>query len=287
VRRPPGAWWPWALLAPALILITGWWVAPALASLWRSLVDGGSWVGFEHARFVFTDAGPREAIRNTVVWVVGVAAGSTVAGLALAALADRFRAERWVVPFLVLPTALSLVAVTVMWRLALAFRPAGTDQVGMLNGLLTTAGLDPVAWLTQAPVNTVLLAGILVWVQTGVALLVLVTAIARVPDDVRDAARLDGATEGQIFGRVTVPSIKGAIALAGLSGAAVAIRVFDIVRIGTDGQYRTSVLATEMFDQAFVHNDSGRGATLAVLMLVLMLPIATLAVRRVRRGGPT
>lgn len=283
MRQPDGARRSWVLLAPALILIAGWWLLPALHTAWLAVIDGGSFALVDHARSVLTDGAMREATRNTMVWVIGVSIGATAAGLALAYLADRLRAERALVPFILLPTIIAPVAVAVIWRSTLAFRPAGTDQVGLVNAILTTPGLSPVAWLTQAPLNTVLLAGALVWMQTGVAMLVLSVAIGRVPDDVRDAARVDGASESQVFGRITVPSIKGAIILAGLTSAAVTVRVFDLVWVGTGGQYGTSVLGTEMFDQAFVQNDSGMGATVALVMLAAMAPIAFLAVRRTRR----
>jgi alpha-glucoside transport system permease protein len=283
VRQPDGAR-RWALLAPALIVVAGWWIGPALATVWLAVVDGGSFAAVDHLRFVASSGAAREAIRNTLVWVVAVGVGATVAGVGLAALAERLRAHRILVPVVVLPTVIAPVVVGVMWRSLLAFRPSGTDQVGLVNALVATPGLDPVAWLTQAPLNTLLLAGALVWVQTGVAMLVVSTAMGRVPDDVREAAQLDGASDAQVFGRITLPSIRGAVVLAGLSSVVVAIRTFDMVKVATDGQYGTSVLATEMFDQAFLLDQSGRGATLALVMAALAAPVAVMAVRRHRRG---
>ncbi len=272
-----------ALLVPALILIGCWLILPALTTSLLAVVDLGTSNLADHLRFLVSDGAAREAVRNTVVWVVGVGIGATVLGLALAVIADRLRARRLLVAVVLVPAVIAPAAVAVIWRSTLAFRPAGTDQVGLVNGLLGVGGLNPVAWLTQVPINTLLLAAALVWMQTGVAMLILSAAVARVPNDVREAARVDGANEMQIFGRITVPTIKGAVLLAGLSSAVVAVRVFDLVKVATDGQFATSVLGTEMFDQAFVHDHTGRGATLAMVMLVLVAPVAFLAVRRLLR----
>jgi alpha-glucoside transport system permease protein len=276
VPPAPSRWRTWALVAPAAVVVALWWGLPLLQTLWLSVAE---------LAWVATDGGARLALRNTIVWLVVVTAGSTVAGLALAWVAERLRAQRVLVPLVAVPTAVALTVVAVVWRALAAFRPAGTDQVGVINQVLAVPGLDPVAWLVQAPVNTVVLAGALVWVQTSVALLVLSVAIARVPGDVRDAARVDGATDLQVFGRITVPSIRGAIVLAALSSAAVAIKVFDLVTVATDGQFSTAVLGTESIDQAMRQGAPGRGAALAVLMLLLLAPLALVAVLRARRGS--
>lgn len=271
------------MLVPALVLVVFWWLLPTLATSLVAVVNGGTSNLTDHLRFLVSDAASREAIRNTVVWVIGVGIGTTVLGLVLAVIADRLRASRLLASVVLVPTVLAPAAVAVIWRSTLAFRPAGTDQVGLVNAVLGLGGLSPVAWLTQVPINTLLLAAALVWMQTGLAMLILSAAVARVPSDVRDAARVDGASETQIFGRITVPTIRGAVVLAGLSSAVVAVRVFDLVKVATDGQYSTSVLGTEMFDHAFVHDQSGRGATLALLMAFLVAPVAVLAARRMRR----
>jgi alpha-glucoside transport system permease protein len=275
VPSAPSRWQAWALIAPALIIAALWWGLPLLQTVWLALADLGWALG---------DGGARLALRNTVVWIVVVAIGSTAAGLVLAWMAERLRAQRVLVPLVLIPTVVAPTVVAVAWRALLAFRPAGTGQVGLANRIAAVPGLDPVAWLAQAPLNTLLLAGALVWVQTGIAMLVLSVAIARVPGDVRDAARLDGATDLQVFGRITVPSITGAIIVAGLTSAAVTVKVFDLVTVATDGQHSTAVLGTESIHQAMRVGESGRGSALVVAMLVLVAPLGAWAVLRSRRA---
>lgn len=287
MRHADGVQRRWALVTPALILIIVWWLLPAIATAGLTIVDGGSLAITDSIRFIVSDGAAREAIRNTVLWVVGVTIGTTVLGLLLAAVAHKLRAGRSFLTFILLPTVMAPAAVAIIWRSTLAFRPGGTDQVGLANALLALPGLSPVAWLTQAPINTLLLAAALVWMQTGVAVLILSAAIARVPGEVQDAARVDGASELQVFGRITVPSIKGALLVAGLSAVVVAVRVFDLIKVATDGQYATSVLGTEMFDQAFLHNNSSRGAILALAMAGLVAPVAFAAARRALRDHRT
>jgi alpha-glucoside transport system permease protein len=264
----------WALLAPAFVVLAVWWGLPLGHTLWSGLADLGS----------ITESASRTALRNTVVWLVVVPVGATGAGLGLAWLAHRLRAQRLLVPIVALPALIALVVVAVAWRSVLAFRAPGTAQVGLLNQIVALPGLDPVAWTSQAPLNTVLLAGALVWVQAGIAMLVLSVAIDRVPDDTREAALLDGASDLQAFRFVTLPNIRGAIALAAVTSAAAAIKVFDIVVVATDGQHATQVLGTESMHQALRLGETGSAAALAVVMLFLMAPFALWALARSRRA---
>ena len=282
VRRD--RWTTWGLLTPALVLLLLWLVIPAVQTLWLAVAPGGNFAGWEHLRWLVSGAGGRTALRNTVVWAVAVPLLSVAAALGLALVADRFRSRGLLETVVVVPAIISLVVVAVQWRLLLVFRPAGTDQVGVANQVMVSAGLDPVAWLVQAPVNTLLLAGGLVWATTGICLLLLSTAAQRVPDDVRDAARVDGADETQVFVRVTVPSIKGSIVAAAAATAIISIRVFDLVQVATGGAHGTEVASTAMVDTAFVANDPGRGAMLAVALGLLTVPFAAVLMRRLARA---
>jgi alpha-glucoside transport system permease protein len=263
----------WGLLAPALVVLLLWWGLPLAQT---------TWMGFPHLDTLVRGPG-RVALRNTVLWVVIVTVGATVAGLVLAWLAERWRATGWLLPIVVLPGVVAGSVVAVAWRSVLAFRPAGTGQVGLANFVLTLPGLDPVAWLTQAPLNTLLLAGALVWVQTGVAMAVLSTAIARrVPAEVREAAELDGAGPFEAFRFVTVPSIRGAIVVAAVTCAAAAVKVWDLVVVATDGLHSSQVLGTTAVDEGLRGGDPGVGSALALGMVLLLLPLGVWTLWRAR-----
>lgn len=277
-------WLPWLMVAPVLAVLGVWVVVPAFQTVWLSLVHDGRFAGADHLGWLLSSSGARTALRNTVAWAVLVPTISVSVALGLAMLAERLRSGRLLVTVVLAPAMVSFAAVAVTWRILLAFRPAGTDQVGLLNQMVTTLGLDPVAWLVQPPVNTVLIAGGLVWATAGVCVLVLSAAIARVPEEVRDAARVDGADQTQVFARVTLPSIKGAVVVAAAVTAIMSIRVFDLVWITTGGDHGSTVAGTAMFQTALVEDQPGRGAALAVAMLVLIVPAATVLVRRVRRA---
>ena len=276
-------WLPRLLLAPALALILLWIALPTVQTLWLSLVADGRLAVVDHLGWLLGSGG-RTAVANTIGWAIIVPVGSVAIALGLAHLADRLRAERLVVSVIVAPAMVSLVAVAVTWRLLLAFRPAETDQVGPINQIVTTVGLSPVAWLVQPPANTVLLAGALIWATTGLCLLVLLGAVRRVPEDLRDAARVDGATEAQVFTRVTVPTIKGSMAVAAAATAIVSIRAFDLVQVATGGEHGSEVLSTAMVHEGLVGAHAGRGAALATFMALIILPVALVLLRRARRA---
>ena len=264
----------WALLAPALVAGALWWVLPLVATTWSALGDLDA---------VVRGRG-RDTLVNTVVWVVVAAVGSTAVGLALAWLAERLRATRLLVPFVVLPSIVAGSVVAVAWRSVLAFRPAGTSQVGLANLVLTLPGLDPVAWLTQVPNNPVLLAGPLVGVLPGVARGGPPPPIPRkVSPEVREAAVLDGATPFEVFRFVTLPSIRGAVVIAAVTSAAAAVKVFDLVVVATDGLHTTQVLGTESIRQSLGGGDAGVGAALALAMVILLAPLALWSVSRASR----
>jgi alpha-glucoside transport system permease protein len=285
VEREPG-WRAWLFTAPAIVLVAGWILAPSLHTLWLSLHDGAAdrLVGFDNFAWLANDSGTRRAVVNTAGWVLLTAAASTALGLVFAGVAERLRNQGLVVTLVALPLAFSGVATAVLWRLVYSFRSPGQSQTGILNAFWSAIGGDPVAWLVQAPLNTLLLITTLIWVQASTAMVLLVVAIRRVPTDQRDAARIDGASALQVFTRITLPAIKGQIIAVVVITAAVAVKVYDVVVVSTGGAFRTGVVATEMFDQAFVTGHTGRGAALAVVVMVATLPLMAVVVSRIRRA---
>jgi alpha-glucoside transport system permease protein len=225
----------------------------------------------------------RGVIWNNVFWVVFVTGLSTVLGLAIAVLADRSRGENLAKSLIFMPMAISFVGASIIWRFVYAFTPAGEEQIGLLNAVWVGLGGEPQLWIQQGPWNNLFLIAIMIWIQTGFAMVVLSAAIKGVPAELLEAARMDGASEGQTFWRVTVPQIRSTIAVVITTLVITVLKIYDIVIVMTNGEFGTSVIATEMFQTAFVDRHRGIGAALAVLLLIAVLPLMFVNMRRVRR----
>jgi ABC-type sugar transport system permease subunit len=225
----------------------------------------------------------RGVIWNNLFWVVFVTGLSTVLGLAIAALADRAAGESLAKSLIFLPMAISFVGASVIWRFVYAFVPAGGDQIGLLNGVWVGFGGDPQAWIQTRPWNSLFLIAILIWIQTGFAMVLLSAAIKGVPHELIEAAQVDGASEGQIFWRVTLPSIRPTLVVVVTTLIVTVLKVYDIVKVMTNGEFGTSVIANQMFQEAFIGRELGRGSTLAVLLFIAVLPLMFFNVRRIRR----
>jgi len=226
----------------------------------------------------------RGVIWNNIFWVIFVTGLATIFGLAIAVLADRSRGESVAKSFIFMPMAISFVGASVIWRFVYAITPPGTGQIGVLNAAWVGFGGQPQAWLQMQPWNGLFLMAIMIWIQTGFAMVVLSSAIKAVPMELTEAAKVDGASEAQTFWRVTVPHIRGTLAVVITTLVITVLKVYDIVKVMTNGEFSTSVIANELFDQAFILRNYGRGSTLAVILLVAVLPIMWVNVRRQRRG---
>ena len=203
-------------------------------------------------------------------------------GLVFAVLADRLpRGEAAAKSIIFLPMAISFVGASVVWSFIYDFRAFG-NQTGLLNGIWTGLGNEPVAWLSAEPWNNLLLMVIMIWMQTGFAMVILSAAIKSVPDDILEAARIDGASELQVFWRVTIPSIMSAIVVVTTTMLINVLKVFDIVWVMTSGQTGTEVIAERMIRWSFAFRDSGRGAAIAVLLFAFVIPVMVWNVQRFR-----
>ncbi len=224
----------------------------------------------------------RGVIWNNLWWVFAVTGIATSLGLAVAVLADRVKGESVAKALVFLPMAISFVGASIIWRFVYAFRPQSSDQIGLLNAVWRGLGgmvLDP---LQSRPWNTFFLIIVLIWGQTGFAMVVLSSAIKAVPDDFIEAARVDGASESQIFWRIILPQIRSTILVVVTTLIILVMKVFDIVKVMTNGEFGTNVVANEMFDQAFRFGNVGYGAALASVLFLAVLPIMYINIRRVR-----
>jgi alpha-glucoside transport system permease protein len=262
-------------------------VYPVVNTVLLSFRDarGEELVGLDNYRFVFTNDSMLRSIRNTVGWIVVVPVVGVAIGLVFATLADRLRrGEALAKSLIFLPMAISMVGAAVVWRFIYSFRPEGYGtNIGLLNGIMEGLGRDPVSWLAQRPWNNLLLMVIMIWMQTGFAMVVLSAAIKAIPDEIIEAARIDGASELQVFRRITIPSILPTIVVVTTYMVINALKVFDIVFvIGNADANGTEVIAERMIRWFFIMDHDGRGAAVAVVLFVAVVPVMVWNVRRFR-----
>ncbi|MFV1961445.1 MAG: carbohydrate ABC transporter permease [Acidimicrobiia bacterium] len=277
---------PWIFAGPALSVLALFLVWPTIRTLWLSFRDddGEAFVGLDNYVYAFTNDVMLTAFRNNLVWLIVGTVGTVGLGLAIAALVDKLqrRSESVAKSIIFVPMAISFVGASIIWGFIYTFRPAGRPQIGLLNAIWTRLGNDPVFWLSKEPWNTFMLVVVLIWLQTGFAMVILSAAIKSVPDDILEAARIDGASEMQIFWRVVVPTIKSTIVVVTTTMIILILKVFDIVWVMTSGDFGTEVIASQMIRQAFRFFDDGKGAAVAVVLLLAVIPVMILNVRRFR-----
>jgi alpha-glucoside transport system permease protein len=215
-----------------------------------------------------------------------VPAISTVLGLVIAFLTDRIWWGNVAKSIIFMPMAISFVGASVIWKFIYDYRGPGSVQIGLLNAIVEQFGLPPQAWITIPFWNNFFLMLILIWIQTGFAMVILSAALRGVPEETIEAAVIDGAKGPQIFFYILVPQIWPTIAVVWTTITIVVLKVFDIVLAMTGGQWRTQVLANLMFDWMFRGGgDFGRGAAIAVILMLAVLPIMVMNIRRARAEG--
>lgn len=277
---------PWVFVAPALALLGFYLVYPAVRTLILSVTDRpeGESV-FANYAFVLTDPDMRIALRNNLLWLVFGTGGSVLIGLVFATLVDRIKREAMAKAFVFLPLAISMVGASVIWRFVYYWRPPGEPQIGLLNGIFESLGREPVAFFQVPLLNTFALIVIMIWLQTGFAMVVLSAAIKGVPDEMIEAARIDGANERRIFFSVIMPSIKGSIITVSTTVLIAILKVFDIVFVTTGGRFESNVVANRMFEELIKFRNVGRASALAAVLLVVVIPIMWYNIRNLRSQG--
>jgi alpha-glucoside transport system permease protein len=142
---------------------------------------------------------------------------------------------------------------------------------------------QPVLFIQEAPWNNFWLMVVFIWIQTGFAMVIFSAAIKAVPEDLLEAARIDGATESQTFWRVTVPQIFPTIGVVVTTLIVQTLKIFDIPKVMTNGNFDTQVLANEMWERAFTQLNFGLGSAVAVVLFIAVLPVMAMNIRRMQR----
>jgi alpha-glucoside transport system permease protein len=277
---------PWLFLFPALALLGLYLVYPVWESARLSLLNarGTEFVGLANYAFLAQDGKFHESLRNNLLWLVVVPAAATLFGLLAAALTDRLKWGAAAQSLIFMPMAISFVGASVIWKFIYDYRGAEQQQIGLLNAIVVGLGGDPQAWITIPFWNNFFLMAILIWIQTGFAMVILSAALRGIPEETVEAAIVDGATPLQIFLRIKVPQIWGTIAVVWTTITVLVLKIFDIVFAMTNGQWGTQVLANYMYDWMFRGSpDFGRGSAIVMVLMALVIPIMVWNIRNARR----
>ncbi|WP_341579895.1 sugar ABC transporter permease [Microbacterium schleiferi] len=273
-----------AFMTPAALLLLIGLILPSIQTFVASFMNaaGNKFVGIDNFVWIFTQPEGIRTVVNTIVWVLIAPTVSTIVGLAYAVFIDKTRGEKVYKVLVFMPMAISFVGASIIWNFVYAYRGPEFTQIGLLNQIVVWFGGDPVQWLLNEPWNTLFLIVVLIWVQTGFAMVILSAAIKGVPTEQLEAAQLDGTNAWQRFINVTVPAISPAIIVVLTTISIASLKVFDIVRTMTGGNFGTSVIANEMYTQ-FTKFEAGRSAAFAVVLFLLVLPIVIYNARQIRK----
>jgi alpha-glucoside transport system permease protein len=275
-----------AFVLPAVFMLTVGLLYPAVRTFYESFRNAAStkFIGIENYQWLFTDPAQLTILRNTAIWVIVTPFLATTIGLVYAVLVDRVRGEAAAKAFIFLPMAISFVGASLIWKFVYDYRSIEQSQIGLANQILVWLGVDPYRFLLTEPWNTLFLVAIMIWIQSGFAMTVLSASIKAIPDDIVEAARLDGASGFRLFRFITLPSIRPAVIVVLTTISIATLKVFDIVRTATGGNFNTSVLSYEFYNQSFRAFNFGRGAALAVVLFALVAPIVVYNVRQMRKA---
>lgn len=285
---------PWLYILPALLVILVFIVYPTVNTAALSFRDRTGeqpasadcvegdvcWGAFENYRYALTHPDMTTALRNNALWLILMVPATVAVGLVIAVLADRVRYESLVKSIIFMPMAISFVGASVIWGFMYRIETGVGQQTGLLNAILVSLGLEPVPWLSAAGVNNLALMLVGVWLWAGFCMTILSAALKGLPVEVLEAARVDGATEWQVFWRIMMPMILPTVTVVTTTMVIIVLKIFDIVFVMTGGNFDTEVIANRMFK--LIVTDTGRSMAIAVLLLVLTIPIMVINVRRFR-----
>jgi len=280
---------PWLFIGPALLLVALFLVYPSIHTTVLSFFGrpysarAEGFIGLQNYRHFITDKNTLTAFRNNALWVVILTTFTVSFGLIFAVLLDRVRYEKIIKSIIFIPMAISMVGASVIWKFVYAFRPAGAAQVGLLNAIVTAFGGEPIGWLIERPwINNLCLITVGIWIWTGFCMVILSAAYKNIPKELLEAARIDGATECQVFWPVILPLLRPTVAVVTTTMVVFVLKIFDIVYVMTNGNFSTEVIANRMYKEMFSFFRYGRASAIAVILLLLIIPVMLFNIRRFR-----
>jgi len=273
---------PYVWVFPAVAFATVFMVLPTINTIFISFQDAkGNNVGFDNYVFFFTNPETLTSLKNNVLWLVFFTGCVVTFGLLISVLFDRVRYESVAKIAVFLPLPISAVAASIIWKFMFEFQPAGRPQTGTLNALIGAFGFDPIAWLVNTTTNNFALIAVGVWTSVGFAMVIISAALKGINSELLEAARVDGANEGQVLRRIIIPLLMPTLTVITTTMIITALKVFDVVYTLTAGAYGTDVIARQLF-QRIANSDYGRAAAVGVVLLLAVTPILLLNIRRFR-----
>ncbi len=277
---------PFVFVGPALAILAWFLAIPTVRTLVLSFQDETSrrFVGLDNYIFALTDRIMLEAFRNNLLWMIFGTSLSVGLGLLIAVLADRSRYESIYKAIIFMPMAISFVGAGVIWKFIYTYKGEGVgiQEIGLVNAIVLALGGESQPWLSLAPWNNFFLIIIMVWLQTGYAMVILSSAIKGIPTELLEAARVDGATEIEAFFNITIPYIQGTLLTVTTTIVIFSLKLFDIVRVMTGGNNGTNVIANEFYLQRFTYGHTGRASAIAIILLLAVVPVLIYNLRQFR-----
>ena len=288
--------------APALLIILVVVAFPLLYSLWMSLAEVNllktsgpaleffgirlplfRFVGLENYIRVFTDPLYWSSLARTVYFVAAFVVEATLVGLGMAlVLHQRFRGRPLMRAVLLIPWALSRVAVGILWQGLL------DADFGALNGILHRLGLidSYIGFFANGFSALNVLVSVYMWNQAPFATVLFLAGLQAIPRDLQDGARVEGASEWRVFRHVTWPLLGPVSLYVAITAILDALRNVDHIFVLTRGgpANATNVLLYETYLKAFEFWDTGRASAVTVMMVVALLGLAVVAMPRLERG---
>ena len=282
-------------LGPALVLVFIGLVIPAITTFITSLKNqqflgerDTKYVGLANYKFDFTDSATQSTLVRTLLWLIIVPASAVFVGLLVALLIDRMKYASLPKTLIFLPTAISFVGASVIWSYIYNYVDPSQPQTGLLSQVSISLGWHhPPNWLITSPLNTYLEMVIMIWIQAGFAMVVLGAALRAIPDEILEAARMDGASGLTLFRTIQIPMIRNTLVVVVTTVMITTLKVFDIVATLNNGNFNTDVLARQMYGDLFVTSQVSRGSSLAVLLFIFVLPLVIYNVVQLRKERAT
>jgi len=272
-------------IAPAFIILLIYILYPVIETVRLSFFDkyGRDFVGINNYIWAINDPEFKRGILNNLGWLLIVPTLSTFFGLVIANLADRIWWGTIAKSIIFMPMAISFVGAGVIWKFVYDYRGPGDEQIGFLNAIVVSLGFEPQAWITIPIWNNLFLMAIMIWIQTGLAMVIFSAALRSIPKEMLEAARIDGASEFKIFTSIIIPYLEQTILVIWTIITILVLKIFDIILAMTNGQWQTEVLANLMYDWMFRGGgDSGRGSVMAIIIMIGVIPIMAWNIHRHR-----
>jgi alpha-glucoside transport system permease protein len=280
---------PWIWLVPAFVLVGVFLLYPALNTAVLSLMnaDSSRFVGLANFAYIFTDSNMLIVLRNNLLWLVVFTASIVFLGLLIATLSDRVRYESAIKAVIFVPYAISFVAAGVIWKFMYQYQPPGAAQIGTLNAILTSVDphFQPQAWLFNKSLNNWALITVGTWMYVGYSMVVLSAGLKGVPESLMEAARIDGASEFQVFFRIILPLLKPTLTVVATTTVINALKIFDLIYVMTNGSLDTEVIANRMYKEMFNYQNFGRASAFATILLLAIIPVMVMNIKRFGKGA--